>query len=718
MRATRDQLAYLFHESGLLDDASWKRFLGSRGGKPILQVLRQDAFSLATYKDFLFSEIRLSPKELSDHDALRAALYTQIRLTENELLAMLKAFRPPVERLTRPFVEAGIMRQADIDAALRQKDLIQADPYEQLMRQNILSAEALTDLLSQAERRTRASEADGGALAALWPYRQELCLRLLHFNRYADDAIAEAYLAAGGSVSLRDILREANKLDGLIEAIQNGMDLPEANLDDAHWDAALMAAFPASAARRLGALPLAQRDGRLCAAIVDPLNLTLGDMLRLAAGKPIEMYFVAREAILAKAAERGGEPGTEPEAETARTRAIARSAETSTVNMVSSIIEGAIDLRATDIHLEPMDNGSMRVRYRIDGRLRNILMLPGDAIQPVVSRIKVLANLDVTERRRPQDGHFDLKAGDAKYDFRISTLPCHLGEKVVIRILDETQVAAGLADLGLEPEQEKALERLCRHPHGMLLATGPTGSGKTSTLYACLQSVNSLESNIVTIEDPVEYQLPGINQVNVNAEIQLGFAEGLRSILRQDPDVIMVGEIRDAETAAIAVRAALTGHLVFSTMHTNTALGAYSTLAHMGVPAYTSSAALLALTAQRLVRRICPACRESAAPAPDLAAMLWPDGAAPAAVWRGAGCDACMGIGYQGRAPLAEVIEATPALRRLAAQGGSEEELRGQAAADGFLSIADVARRQVAAGKSTLEEVCYQLMSLLVETRD
>jgi type IV pilus assembly protein PilB len=703
MRCSFDSLIVMFRESGLIDDSQWKRYVGSftSSGKQFADVVQQE-ISLATVKDLLFSEIHL-PFSKPKGSGVSAALSSQTRLTQGEMLAILQAFKPDVRHVTAPLTQAGLMRQQDVDAALKQTDLAKVEPFERLIRQKVLSPEILTQFLGQSERRR------------YWPYRQELTLAILKNNKLANGKDVETLRGAGDHPRPLGELLSGEKFQGkaLMNAAKGGLELPMAAIKDCPVDEDLPKLFPAGFLRRRKFLPLSRENGVLKVAFADPMNLTLGDILWLLTGLRIEPLCALEGDLAARIESIAGSQDETPETAVERQeeRLEDSGANTSTVQLVSSIIEGAIDLGATDVHLEPMANGQIRVRYRIDGRLQNILSLPSAAALPVVSRIKVLANLNVTERRRPQDGHFDLDTGGSRFDFRISSLPCHLGEKVVIRILDERRVSSGLSDLGLEPDQCALLDRLCRQPYGMTLVTGPTGSGKTSTLYACLAAVNSLETNIVTIEDPVEYQLAGVNQVQVNPDIDMGFAEGLRAILRQDPDVIMVGEIRDPETAGIAIRAALTGHLVFSTLHTNTAVGAYSTLGHMGIQPYMTSGAVLAVVAQRLVRKICEKCRKQVAPAAELAATLWGEGKSPEKVHVGAGCDNCIGSGFKGRTCLFEIVETTPELRKLIAKGSAESALARQAVKDGCVTIADAAKQKIEAGVTSLEEACHQVLA-------
>lgn len=343
------------------------------------------------------------------------------------------------------------------------------------------------------------------------------------------------------------------------------------------------------------------------------------------------------------------------------------------IKLVSTIIEGAINSGATDIHMDPQEP-EMRVRYRIDGILHDVMSISPDIESAVISRIKIMADLDITEVRRPQDGHIRIESKDREFDVRVATLPTYLGERVVLRLLDQTSVLAGIKDLGLEPEDEATMRRVIGQPYGMILVTGPTGSGKTTTLYAALNQKNVLTDSIVTLEDPVEYQMSGINQVQIDTDIDVTFANTLRAALRQDIDVLLVGEIRDSETARIAIRAAMTGHLVFSTLHTNDAPEAISTLRNMQVPSYLIATALTAVVAQRLVRKICPECKEGFTPTkPLLKSLHLPE--TTKKLYRGKGCDNCYHTGYKGRTGIFEIMEITQELRRLISEDESVEKI-------------------------------------------
>lgn len=401
------------------------------------------------------------------------------------------------------------------------------------------------------------------------------------------------------------------------------------------------------------------------------------------AGKKNIKVEVTKESIPARAGTEGS-----------RFEEIAQRASGSTVvKLVQTILEGAMHSGATDVHLDPQEP-EMRVRYRIDGILHDVMSIPQNIELAVISRIKILADLDITETRHPQDGHISMEVAGKEFDLRVATLPTFLGERIVLRMLDQTSILSGIKDLGLEKDDEERFLRLIQQPYGMILVTGPTGSGKTTTLYAALNQKNVMTDSIVTLEDPVEYQLSGINQVQIDTDIGVTFAQTLRAALRQDIDVLLVGEIRDAETAHIAVRAAMTGHLVFSTLHTNDAPEAVSTLRNMGIASYLIGSALTAVIAQRLVRKICGECKHRFKPSEEmLQAIGLPKGTS--SLYGGRGCENCYHTGNQGRIGIFEILEMTPDIRRLIS---AEEDIHTIAHNAHIVTMAERCRQKVLAG--------------------
>ncbi len=374
------------------------------------------------------------------------------------------------------------------------------------------------------------------------------------------------------------------------------------------------------------------------------------------------------------------------------------------IRMVNHLMERSLDLNASDIHFEPEEK-YLVVRCRVDGVMVNIERLPANVQPAVSSRIKLMARLDIGEKRLPQDGRIQYQMGDRSLDMRISTLPGVHGESIVLRILDRSDISVNLEQLGMPLNVLKPYAQLIQQPHGIILVTGPTGSGKTTSLYATLEKINTGTQKIITIEDPVEYQLEGITQIHVNAKIGLSFASGLRSIVRQDPDIIMVGEIRDHETAEIAIESALTGHLVFSTLHTNDAAGAVTRLQDMGVDSYLISSSVIATMAQRLVRKICIHCKEEQPLREEEADLLGMSQKQFPIISRGRGCERCGNTGYRGRLGLYELLVVTDPIRHVIGTGGDANQIRNQAVKEGMRTLREDALEKLYQGITTPEEI-------------
>ncbi len=481
---------------------------------------------------------------------------------------------------------------------------------------------------------------------------------------------------------------------------------------------------PASVITSKYVLPLEVEDGFLVVAMADPMDINVIDDLQRLTGKIIRPLVATEEEIIEAFQ---------------RTRNIAQSArellndyeqeegeeeeqtqqylgDAPGVRLANLILEQAIMQKASDIHLEPLE-GRMKVRYRIDGLLRDIMEIPRHLQGDVNSRIKVMAGLDITERRKPQDGRIQLSFNGTEVDLRISTLPTVYGEKIVARVLHRANHLMDLDEFGFSPADLEKMESMLRLNQGLILVTGPTGSGKTTTLYAFLNRLNSPEKNIVTVEDPVEYRLDGVNHVQVNPKVGLTFATGLRTVLRQDPDVIMVGEIRDEETGEIAVRSALTGHLVLSTLHTNSAVATVSRLINMGLEPYILSSTIIGIVAQRLVRRICFDCREEVELTDPLMIRyirslgLEP----PQVVYQGKGCPLCGGTGYRGRTAIGEVLVFNREMRQAVDRRAGEDELLDIALRSGMTTLQRAAVAKLAQGITTAEEIIRTVYSVDME---
>lgn len=372
--------------------------------------------------------------------------------------------------------------------------------------------------------------------------------------------------------------------------------------------------------------------------------------------------------------------------------------------LIETIVKQSIVLRGSDIHIEPTENNCI-VRTRIDGMLTETFIFDKDIYPPLISRLKLLSNMDIAERRKPQDGRFSLKVGDREYDFRISTLPIINGESTVMRILDKSKVIISLEKLGMHPKSFEKFSAAMKAPYGVVLVTGPTGSGKSTTLYAALNDVKSIDTKVITVEDPVEYQVTLIQQVHVNEKAGLTFAAALRSILRQDPDIIMIGEIRDQETLRIAIQAALTGHLVFSTLHTNDAISAIPRIADMGIEPYLISGALIAVEAQRLVRKLCPHCKQPTNLPKQMLEQIKEYLPEKYTFFKHVGCDHCGGTGYMGREMISEILPISDRLQSLIAQGASKDDMKKVAYEEGFIDMFHDGVIRAARGVTSIEEI-------------
>lgn len=511
--------------------------------------------------------------------------------------------------------------------------------------------------------------------------------------------------------SLRQILLDLElvKDEQLGEALSIQLDLPFVRLSEYLVDPTVVSMIPEEKARRCRAVPLFKVESTLTVAMADPSNLQMIDDLRFLTGCQINPVIATETDIFQAITQHFGPATTRPEPKSP-TEAVPLPAflaespsleEAPVVRLVSQFVTQAVRIKASDIHLEP-DERRLRLRYRIDGILHDEPEVPRDLQAGVISRIKVLASLDISEKRLPQDGRFRVMVDGRPVDIRTSTFPTIFGEKVVLRILDKGANVLTLADLGFGPETLARYREVVRKPHGILLVTGPTGSGKTTTLYAALMEISSPERNIMTLEDPVEYQLTGINQGQTHARIGFTFASGLRAMLRQDPDVILVGEIRDLETAEVAVHSALTGHLVLSSLHTNDAAGAVTRFLDMGVEPFLLSSSLIGVLAQRLVRRLCGQCRQSFTPEPEDVAG-WPD--APATLHQGPGCRDCHQTGYRGRLGVYELIVPNEEVRQLILKRASSQEVKAAAIRHGMQTMLEDGREKARAGVTSLDEV-------------
>src|SRR4051812_28297485 len=507
------------------------------------------------------------------------------------------------------------------------------------------------------------------------------------------------------------------KESDLVRALAEQVGLEFVDLADFQIDTVATALIPEAVARRYRALPIGERDGRLLVAMSDPANVYALDDIRTITGREVEPI-VATAADVTAAIRKYSDVGGEVEQLASEASAQADDAveldvpsaaveDAPVVKLVHMLLSRAVNERASDVHIEPSEK-DVRIRFRVDGVLHEVMRPPKNIQNGLISRLKVMADINIAERRVPQDGRVSLKVGAIGVDLRVATLPTVYGEKVVIRILNKDSVLLRLDQIGFSDEAFKRYEQSFRKPYGAILVTGPTGSGKSTTLYATLNIINQPHTNIITVEDPVEYRLAGINQVQVNNRAGMTFAAALRSILRSDPDIILVGEIRDHETALIAVESALTGHLVLSTLHTNDAPSAIARLTEMGVEPYLTASATDSVVAQRLARQLCDRCREPFEPTEaEVLEAGFPSHLVQDVkqLYRPVGCQACSKTGYLGRIGMYEVMAVTEEVERLTVERASSDRIRQVALEQGMIPLRVDGLLKAARGLTSVEEV-------------
>ena len=531
----------------------------------------------------------------------------------------------------------------------------------------------------------------------------------------------------GGELSKILIKMKLVTEDDLTHALSEGLGMPPIDVSRLKIDPEVVKTIPHAVAQKNQIIPVSKMGDNLTLAMADPLNIFVIDSVKDLTGLNI-IPIIGRSAQIQQTIERYYSTDS---SETLKdiikdikdssedfelVREAGQMADVTVqdiiqnapmIKLTDTIIQQSVVAKASDVFIEPMEQ-TLRIRYRVDGVIREVDQMTKALHQPIISRIKVISNLDISEHRLPQDGRFKTIVNGREVDFRVSVLPTAFGEKIVMRVLDKSSGTLDLEKLGFEERDLKRLREASLHPHGMILACGPTGSGKTTTLYSILKFVDSPEKNIVTVEDPVEYQVRGINQVNVKPSVGLTFSSALRSILRQDPDIILIGEIRDTETLDIAVKAALTGHLVLSSLHTTTAAGSVIRMMNMGVEPFLLCSSVLAISGQRLVRRICPHCKEAYELAPEMAervglARLSPSG--KFRLYRGKGCAECMNTGYFGRVVISEILVLTPKVREFILKRAGELKIKGVGREEGMVTMREDGLQKAMAGFTSLEEV-------------
>ncbi|MBD7943731.1 type II/IV secretion system protein [Psychrobacillus sp. Sa2BUA9] len=535
---------------------------------------------------------------------------------------------------------------------------------------------------------------------------------LVESNVISDEQLHFALSQKRRDEKLGDYLITENLIteQQLIEVLEFQLGIPHVNLNQYSIDPELLQLVPKELAKRTNIMPLKKNKNKLLIAMADPMDYFAIEEVRMATGCQIETSIAAKDDLfrtitkyydLQESMDQAliDMTPTEIENDTQIT-----DEDSPIVRLVNQIIANGVAQRSSDIHFDPQET-DLKVRYRVDGMLKTERSLPKYMQNVILARIKIMGNLNITENRVPQDGRIKINVNMRAIDIRLSTLPTIYGEKVVMRILDMTNALNDLTKLGFNEKNLKSFNKMIDHPNGIVLLTGPTGSGKSSTLYAALNKLNNEQVNIITVEDPVEYQLEGINQIQVREEVNLTFAAGLRSILRQDPDIVMVGEIRDLETAQIAVRASLTGHLVLSTLHTNSAVESVSRLKDMGIEPFLLSSSLVGIVAQRLVRKVCRDCGESIRANEREKEIFQERGIYIEDVRRGRGCPACNQTGYRGRLAIHEVLVVDDFVRDVILTSKSPAQLRKHMKETGYLTLLEDGLLKVKEGLTTTEEV-------------
>lgn len=504
----------------------------------------------------------------------------------------------------------------------------------------------------------------------------------------------------------------------IIDVLETQIGIKRVELDMVNIDRKAVKCITENLALKHTLIPIGFSEDKILVAMWDPLNIFAIDDVKIASGFDVEPFISTRKEII-KAIERyysdqqvqkAAEELSKEKKEDAIKQVKEEKIEFNdiknapVVKMVDYLIKNAIESRTSDIHIEPFED-YIKIRYRIDGQLQEISRLSKESLAALVTRIKILANLNIAEKRIPQDGRILTKIDDKEVDLRVSVLPTVFGEKVVIRVLNRDNYSVGKENLGMTAEEMEKLDNIIKNPHGIILVTGPTGSGKSTTLYSILNELNTEDKNIVTVEDPVEYMLEGINQVNVNVKAGLTFASGLRSILRQDPDILMIGEIRDNETAQIAIRAAITGHLVLSTIHTNDAPSSVVRLIDMEIEPYLVATSVVGVISQRLVRKICPRCKEGYAASEYEKKLLGIDEDKSSILHKGRGCGYCNNTGYVGRTGVYEIMEVTRDHRESIMTGKSSDDIRDLSIKKGMKTVNMSCKDLVIKGITTIEEL-------------
>jgi len=711
------RLGEILRNAGLISPAQLSRALQEqkKTGSSLVEVLTKKRYiTKQIIVDLMTYEIPLPFGTRAPDKVLKTLLLDTGLTTEDELQKLIDE-----SELGRILVKQKYIKKFQLQLARQEQEKTDLPLWRTLVNLRFVSSNDMASVLKS--QMYRAQHADLDELVG------EILVNTKQITqKQLDEAKREK---KSNRKPLGKILTEQQIVSaaGIAKALGKHLNIQFVDLHHYDIDEDSVTVLPENFIREYKVLPVRREEGangqqsRLFVAAIDPLDSATRDSISMMAGSEIVPLLTTEKILNEIIDQLFPRDHSTTTVQKAQTQVVQESAgeqdlkktfsptvtnfdeETSTINLVNSIIEGAVHANSTDIHFEPQIHEELRVRYRVDGMLHDVMTIPKHLHPTVISRVKVLADMDITDRRQSQDGHITMRIEEMEYYMRIGTLPTKLGERLVIRLLNERQVIMGLKQLGLEFEDLQLVEDFISTPYGMILVTGPVGSGKTTTLYSALNEINILTKNIITIEDPVEYQLPGISQVEVDPKTGLTFAAGLRSILRQDPNTLMVGEIRDPETASVAVRAALTGQQLFSTLHTQDAAGTITTLSYLGVQPFWVASALIGVIAQRLVRKICPHCKESYTPDPRQLSVLNLE-EKETLFYHGRGCDRCFHTGYSGRIGVFEVMKVDEHLRELITRNIPESGLKKEAVKQGMNTLKLSGIKKILRGETTVEE--------------
>jgi type IV pilus assembly protein PilB len=633
-------------------------------------------------------------------------------MDEVEVITM--AIEVKRKKLGEILVDEGIITQEQLDKAIRIQEQTGLKLGDVLVSDAIITQEQLINALDMQSKILTALN------ASIDQKRKKLGEILIEkgiIDELQFERVLELQKESGRKLGELLVVEGLVTEEQIIEVLEEQLGIKSIDIVNHYIDTEVAHMIPEKICREYMALAVEVINGQLIVAMTDPLDYYAVHEIKNAVPLPVKIAIASSKQILTKiddlfsnvAAERAVEDfvkmyntGKNIPVEEAQGEKEVLNAPI--VRFINSKIEDAVRNGVSDLHIEPGVTG-VRVRFRIDGSLQENMTISGDIMNALTSRVKIMANLNIAEKRLPQDGRIQYRIGNKFIDLRVSTLPTMYGEKIVMRILDKSSFVLSKERLGLSLKELHAFERMISKSFGVILVTGPTGSGKTSTLYCALAELNDVRKNIITLEDPVEYELDGINQVQLNPKANLTFATGLRSILRQDPDIVMVGEIRDSETAEIAIRAAMTGHLVLSTIHTNDAPGTVTRVIDMGIEPFLVSASIVGIIAQRLVKRICSACRKSYEPDDREKRIMGISMEEDTLIYKGQGCKVCNYSGYKGRVAIFEMMEMERNLRNLIDKRATVDEIRDEAIRLGMLTLRDSCKNKVLKGETTVEEL-------------